>query len=882
MSTHQKDHPQPPGWADKLLAWRLDEAAIEEVVGDMHELYIQWVNRFGVKRAKALYWLNAAGFLQPLPYGLSVKTKKNFKAKQQAPFMSIRMIPNYLKIAWRNLLANKTSAFINIGGLALGMAVAILIALWIYDEHSFNRYHKNFNRIARVMRQETWNGETSTSAYNPLPLSGALRASFAGDIVRTSISTWTEEHILSVDDKRFNQPGNFMEVDGPEILTLEMTRGKRTALKEINSIMLSESAAKRLFGDIDPLDKLVKIDNRSVVKVTGVYKDLPYNSEFKDVGFIAPFDLYLSTRPWMAKEDWENNHAQVLAQLSPTADYSKVSEKIKEIKPRNADKKAVSSQTRFLLHPMSKWHLYDQFEQGVNTGGRIRFVWMFGIIGVFVLILACINFMNLSTARSEKRAREVGIRKAIGSVRNQLVSQFLTESLLVAGLSFVISLGIVKLVLPWFNKVADKEMDILWGSPLFWSLSMGFVMFTGLIAGSYPALYLSSFQPVKVLKGTFRAGRFAAIPRKVLVVVQFTVSIALIIGTIIVYQQVQYTKSRDVGYNGERLIYLQLKTDDVHTHYDALRNELLTTGAATGVAESYGFLIQNKANFGGFEWKGKDPNFLDNFAIEWVNHEYGKTVGWQFISGRDFSRALASDSSAYIINESAARYMKLQKPVGEFLRKDGKMYKIIGVVKDVISESPYKPVRPTLTSILQWPGNIVAIRLNPHVPVNEALAKVEQLFKKYASNMPFDYEFVDEAYARKFDTEERIGNLSGFFAVLAVLISSLGLFGLAVFMAEQRTKEIGIRKVLGASVASLWQMLSEEFLVLVILSCMIAIPVSYYVLHNWLQNYEYRTQISWWIFLAAGAVALIITLITVSFQAIKAALANPVKSLRSE
>jgi ABC-type antimicrobial peptide transport system permease subunit len=881
MSTNQKDHPQPPLWADRLLTWRLDEAAIEEVVGDMHELYIHWVNRFGVKRAKALYWLNATGFLQPLPYGLSRKTKKNFKVKQQAPFMSIRMMPNYLKSSWRNLLTNKISAIINIGGLALGMAVAMLIALWIYDECSFNRYHKNFNRIARVMRQETWNGETSTSGYNPLPLSGALRSSFPSDITSAAISTWTEEHILGFDDNRFNQAGNFMEVDGPEILTLEMTRGIRTGLKEINSILLSESTATRLFGDIDPLDKLIKLDDQAVVKVTGVYKDLPYNSDFKDVGFIAPFDLYLSLRPWMVKEDWENNHVQVLAQLSPSADFSKVSEKIKKIKPRNPDKK-VTSRTEFILHPMSKWHLYDQFEQGVNTGGRIRFVWMFGIIGVFVLLLACINFMNLSTARSEKRAREVGIRKAIGSIRSQLVSQFLTESLLVTGLSFILSVGMVQLVLPWFNKVADKEMDILWGSPLSWGLCMGFLVFTGLIAGSYPALYLSSFQPVKVLKGTFKAGRFAVIPRKVLVVVQFTVSIALIIGTIIVYQQVQFTKNRAVGYKGERLIYLKLKTNDVHTHYNAIRNELLTTGAATGVAESYGFLIHNTANFGGFEWKGKDPNFLDNFAIEWVSHEYGKTVGWEFISGRDFSKALASDSLAYVINESAARYMKLQNPIGEFLRKDDKTYTIIGVIKDVISESPYKPVRPTLTSILQWPANTISIRLNPSLQVNEGLAKVEQVFKKYASNMPFDYEFVDEAYARKFDAEERIGNLSGFFAVLAVLISCLGLFGLAVFMAEQRTKEIGIRKVLGASVTNLWQMLSKEFLALVIISCVIAIPISYYVLHNWLQNYEYRTEISWWIFVATIVGAIIITLLTVSFQAIKAALANPVKSLRSE
>ncbi len=792
------------------------------------------------------------------------------------------MIKNYLKIAWRNLVRNKGYSAINIGGLAAGMAVALLIALWIYDELAFNKYHKNYNRITRVMREETWKGETWTGAYNPLPVSGELRASFPNDFEHVATSTWTEEHILAFGENKFNQSGNFMEKDGPEILTLQMLSGTRAGLKEINSILLSENSAKKLFGESDPINKIVKIDDQADLKVTGVYKDLPANSEFKNVAFIAPLDLYLSSRPWMVKDNWENNLVQVLAQLSSNADIDRVSEKIKDIKPNNAKKEAVAPLTEFLLHPMSKWHLYEEFKQGINTGGRIQFAWLFGIIGVFVLLLACINFMNLSTARCEKRAKEVGIRKAIGSVRNQLINQFLSESLLVTALAFLLSIGMVQLILPWFNKVADKEISILWTSPLFWILGVGFTFFTGLIAGSYPALYLSSFQPVKVLKGTFRVGRFASIPRKVLVVLQFTVSVALIIGTIIVYRQVQFTKSRSVGYISDRLVYLKMKTNDVHDHYDAVRNDLLATGAVSDMSESYGFLVQNTANFGGFEWKGKDPNFLDNFAIEWVNHDYGKTVGWQFASGRDFSRAIASDSSAYIINETAAKYMNLKDPVGELVRKDGKAFKIIGVIKDVISESPYKPVRPTITSILEWPGNTVSIRLNAELSVDEALAKIEPVFKKYVPGMPFDYKFVDEEYAKKFEAEERIGKLSGFFAILAILISCLGLFALASFVAEQRTKGIGVRKVLGASVFNVWGLLSKEFVVLVIISLFIAAPLAYYFMYNWLQDYQYRTDLSWWIFAAAGAGALVITLLTVSFQAIKAAIANPVQSLRTE
>ncbi len=785
------------------------------------------------------------------------------------------MFKNYFKIAWR-----KISSII--GGLAVGMAVAMLIALWIYDELSFNKYNENYSRIVKVMRQESWKGETSTSSYNPLPVSGELRSSFADNFEHVAASTFTDEHTLAYDENKFNRMGNYMESEGPEILALKMLKGTRSGLTEINSILLSETSATIFFGEADPMNKTIRIDNRADVKVTGVYKDLPFNSEFKDVDFIAPFDLYLSLSPWIRKDDWNNNYVQVLAEISPNTSPESISKIIADIKTNNVRKETVSSVTKFLLHPMNKWHLYEEFKQGTNVGGRIQFVWLFSIIGVFVLLLACINFMNLSTARSEKRAKEVGIRKAIGSVRSQLINQFLSESLLVVLLAFILSTAFVQFTLPWFNAVADKQIQILWSEPLFWIAGLGFTFITGLIAGSYPAFYLSSFNLVKVLKGTFRVGRLAVVPRKVLVVLQFTVSVALIIGTIIVYRQIQFTKNRSTGYSSDKLIYVQMKTNDVHEHYEAVRNEFLATGAVVDMAESYGFVIQNSANSGGFEWKGKDPNFLDNFALEWVSHDYGKTVGLQFVDGRDFSKAIASDSFSYVINETAAKYMGLQNPVGELLRKDGKDFKIIGVVKDVIAESPYKPVRPTLTSIVQWPGSILSIKLNPKLNLKEAIAKIETVFKKHVNGAPFDYKFVDEEYGKKFAAEMRIGKLSGFFASLAIFISCLGLFALASFVAEQRKKEIGIRKVLGASGINLWKMLSKDFVILVFISCLIAIPVAYYFLYNWLQNYEYRTEISWWIFVSAGSGALVITLLTVSFQAIKAALANPVKSLRTE
>jgi len=794
------------------------------------------------------------------------------------------MFKNYFKIAFRSLGKNRFSSLINIGGLAVGMAVAMLIALWIYDELSFNHYHKNYHRIARVMRQITLStGQIFTGIHSPLPVSNALRSSFADDFERVAISSFTDDHILAFGENKFNQSGNFMEPEGPEILALEIIQGTKDGLKDIHSILLSETSAKKLFGTTDPINKTVKMDNQVDVKVTGIYEDLPFNSEFKNLSFVAPFDLYLSSRPWMVKDNWESNEVQILAQLAPHTDLAKVSAKIKSIKPGNAEKGASDPVIEFLLHPMSKWHLYEEFKQGVNTGGRIQFVWLFGMIGVFILLLACINFMNLSTAKSEKRAREVGIRKAIGSMRKQLIFQFLSESVLVSSLAFITSIGLVQLALSWFNQVADKEISIFWTSPLFWALCLGITFLTGLMAGSYPAIYLSSFQPLKVLKGTFRAGRYASLPRKVLVVLQFTVSVALIIGTMMVYRQVQFTKTRSVGYSGDGLVYLQMKTNEIHNHYEAVKNDLLATGAVTDMAESSGLISREGPNWGGYDWKGKDPNFQDHFVSDWVNHDYGKTVGWQFTAGRDFSKGFASDSSAYVINEAAVKYMNLENPIGESIRRgDGKTFKIIGVIKDVIADSPYKPVRPTLASILQWPGNTISLRLNSKLSVNDALAKIEPVFKSYNPAMPFDFKFADEEYAKKFAAEERIGKLSGFFSILAILISCLGLFGLASFIAEQRTKEIGIRKVLGASVFNVWGMLSGEFVWLVLISCFIAIPVSYYLLHNWLQNYEYRTAISWWVFVVAGTGALTITLLTVSFQAIKAALMNPIQSLKAE
>jgi len=513
-----------------------------------------------------------------------------------------------------------------------------------------------------------------------------------------------------------------------------------------------------------------------------------------------------------------------------------------------------------------------------------------GAIGLFVLLLACINFMNLSTARSEKRAKEVGIRKTVGSVRMQLVNQFFSESFLIVCISFVLSLIFTLLFLPLFNDIAGKQIVIPWANLWFWSASFGFILFTSAIAGSYPALYLSSFNPIKALKGSFRVGRLASLPRKVLVVFQFSISVMLIISTAVVYQQIQFAKNRPVGYDRNGLIMIRKKSGDFDGKYEALRNELKNTGMVYEVSESMGPVTEVYSGNSGWDWKGRDPNIDKDFATLAVSHMHGKTAGWQFIEGRDFDLTTANDSSSLIINESAAKFMGLKNPIGElvswtwWMDKRVLNYKIVGVIKDMVMDSPYEPVAPTMFYLkgLNGKPSWINIKIHPQHSASEALPKIEFIFKKIVPTVPFEYKFADEEYSRKFDKEERIGNLASVFAVLAIFISCLGLLGLASFVAERRTKEIGVRKVLGASVTNLWRMLSKEFVLLIVISCGIASLPAYYVLQNWLLRFKYHTEISVWIFILTILGAVAITLLTVSYQAIKVALMNPVNSLRSE
>ncbi|HEV2480276.1 MAG TPA: ABC transporter permease [Puia sp.] len=790
------------------------------------------------------------------------------------------MLSSYINIARRNLLKNKFSSIINIGGLAAGMAVAILIGLWIYDETSYNKNFDNYDRLGKLYQFVKFDkGPKVSYDVMPIPLATELKNKYP-DFQAISLSSGNRDEVLAIGDKKLTDKGAYVEPVFTDMFSLNMLRGTRKGLNDPNSILLSQSLAKALFGDRDPMGQQLRIGDKASVKVTGIYKDLPENSNFETYHWLAPWQLYVHVNSFVAADvpAWDNNSYNIFAQLRPGASFTAISAKIKET--RMLKDNPPPYHPEFFVFPMSRWHLYGEFKDGVNTGGLIQFVWLFGIIGVFVLLLACINFMNLSTARSERRAHEVGIRKTLGSLRIQLIAQFLTESILIALAAFAGAIALTWLALPFFNELAGKKMVVPWNAPRFWFTGVSFSVLTGLIAGSYPALYLSSFQPVKVLKGVFKAGRLASLPRKVLVVLQFSVSVSLIIGTLVVLRQIQYAKDRSVGYDQNRLIEVRINTPGLMQHLDALETVLLNSAAVANVSASSGPLTEQPGGTTNVSWPGAPMNQHSLVISNVVTPDYGKTVGWSIAQGRDFSKSFGGDSGSVVINEAMLPIIGLKQPLSQLFYWQGKPYHIIGIARNMIRESPFKPVAPAFYVL--GPGlNVLQLKLS-NLPTEEAIEKCTQIFKKYNPSSPFTYTFVDDQYGKKFLSEERIGKLAGFFAVLAIFISCLGLYGLVSFVAEQRTREIGVRKVLGATVLNVWEMLSGEFMILVFISLFIATPLAYYFTSRWLLNYDYRAPLSWWIFGASGAGALLITLITVSFEAVKAAIANPIKSLRTE
>ncbi len=784
------------------------------------------------------------------------------------------MLKNYFKVALRNLLKNKAFALLNIIGLAIGMATAILIGLWIHDETSFNHYYPSHKKLAQVMVRQVNKDDDYTGSTIAMPLGGAMQSKFSDLFKYVSLVSYPYDRVVSVGDKKIAAKGFWSQEAFPKMFGLKILQGDVNSLKDPSTAMIASSLASILFGNTNAIGKTFLLDNKTNMKVGAIYEDLPENTNFQGTVLLLPWtDPGNSYR--RTNTNWDDHNGELYVELREGITAELATEKIKNLPTQFIkDWKETA-----LVYPLDKTHLFGEFKNGKPSGGRIQYVVLFGVIGAFVIFLACINFMNLSTARSSKRAKEVGIRKTIGSLTSHLIGQFLIESVLLTLLAFVIALLLAQLSLPFFNNLAGKHIEIPFQNPVFWMLCLGFALFTGLVSGSYPAFYLSSFEPIKVLKGAFQGSRYNSIPRQVLVVLQFSVSLSLIIGTIIIYRQISFVKDRQTGYTRQGLITIPINTEELNTHFEPFSADLLRTGVITDIAGSSQPITQFNNN-NGLEWRGKDPGQVVFFRNVNVTPEFGRTIKWEILSGRDFSREYA-DSNSMILSEAAAKVTHMQNPVGELMKFAGKSYTVVGVVKDMLTNSPYETIEP---AIFLGDGyrDFITIRLKAGIPEHTALARMETVYKKYNPGSPFVYQYNEDEYSHKFDTEERIGNLAAVFAGMAIFISCLGLFGLASFVAEQRTKEIGVRKVLGANILSIWRLLSVQFVRLVLISLCIAIPVSYYGMNSWLQNYAYREGISWWIFGIAGLGILLITLLTVSFQSIKAALMNPVTSLRSE
>lgn len=788
------------------------------------------------------------------------------------------MIKNYFKIAWRNLWKNKGYSALNIGGLAIGMAAAMLILLWIQNEVSFDMFHSKRDRLYMAGSQLNLDGGRNTMLITPKPLGPALKAEFpeVADISRYSDMG---NILMTVGDRKLKGRGVFVDSAFLQMFDLRLIKGdKNLALVNPTDIVVTQSLARRLFGTEDVLGKTVRLDTAELANVTGVLEDMPGNTRFRQTEFFLPW-TYMEKKG-RSDDQWGDNTVTTYVELLPGTSINDINAKIRDITIRHSDG---NQDTEVFLHALPNWWLYTKFVNGKMAGGRIDMVQAFLFIGGFVLLIACINFMNLSTARSEKRAKEVGIRKVAGAYRRSLIGQFLCESILIAFVGGVLALFTVWLCLPAFSELVDRKFAIDFASPTFWLSFFGFILLTGTLAGSYPAFFLSSFQPVKVLKGTFKKVNATFNPRKLLVATQFTVAIALVVCTLIIQRQVEYGKERENGYDQNNLIYL-FEEGAIAKNSTLIKHELLSSGVAESVTRTSSPLTEGWSSSWGFGWQGKRPD--DKTSFDWfcVDEHIVRTAGLTLVAGRDFDLATyPTDSLGIILNESAVKAMGFENPLGQPIQQVGRDWHVIGVVKDFILSSPFDPIPPMVIMGARGWFNIMHIKFNASLTTSEALSRTEAIVKRYNPDYPFEYNFVDEAYAQKFEETQRYGTLAGLFTVLTIVISCLGLFALAAYMAEIRTKEIGVRKVLGASVLSITRLLSTEFVFLVLIACVAAFPVAYWFMERFfLHMYAYRAPMGWGIFILSGAGALVLALATVSSQAIRAAIANPVDSLRNE
>lgn len=794
------------------------------------------------------------------------------------------MLSNYFRIAFRSISKNKIYSFINISGFAIGITCTLLILLWVHDELTFDAWMPKYDRVYRLMTKATYDGSVHVWNANPIPAAEAIKESSA-EVVNTVITDWGSSHLLAVGDRAdrtgVKKRGLFASESFLNVFGNKMIYGDAaTALNDMKSIVLTQSTAKGLFGDQNPIDKIVRFDDKEELKVTGVIEDVPNNSNIT-FDYLTTFKLY-ETVPWVkfAMDRWDYHSFPIYVELRDPSEAESVISKIAGIPTAHGDG-SQGQKNEFWLHPVSRWHLHNQFDNGQETGGGITYVNTFAIIAGLILFIACVNFMNLATARAEKRAVEVGVRKSVGSKRSDLVFQFIWESLVTTAIAFVLGLLLAQLLLPAYNQLVSKQLFIPYLSPIFISSCLLMILGVGVLAGSYPAFYLSAFKPSSVLKGGKGTAKGGGLPRKVLVTIQFGFSMVLILATIVVYQQIQHTRDRDMGFNPDRMVIVGA-TSEIQKNFKAIKNELLASGVVEAVTKSSDAIV-NQDTWNAVEWPGMPADKKIFFGITATEYDYVKTMGLKLVEGRDFSEDFKSDSAAVLVNRAAVEVMELKDAIGATLIiPSNQKFHIIGVVEDAIIGDPNSIPGPVvITFNPDWVGAI-SIRANAGVPITEALSKMEAVFKKYSPAFPFDYKFADDEYQRKFTTINLTSRLASIFALLTLIITGLGLFGLAAFTAAQRTKEMGIRKVMGASVQQLVRLVTTDFSWLVVIAFVIAAPLAWWLIDGYLQQYAYRVALHWWIFPLTGIIALLFAIVIVSTQALRAARSNPAQSLRNE
>jgi ABC-type antimicrobial peptide transport system permease subunit len=755
------------------------------------------------------------------------------------------------------------------------MAATLLIFLWVYSERSWNKEHTNYHRISHVHVNRNFNGEINTGSDMMFPLAEAAMMAIP-EVEKASVTGFPASTMLTVGEKKINRQGITTSPEFLNIFSFEFLQGQADGLKDPDGIILTESTANSLFNRINVVGEAVKINNDRTAYVKAVIKD-PASTSTVQFDVLQSFN---TSSQWVknSQTDWVNCGNRIFFLLREGADKASVEAKTLALIRAKTGSENPTTRGQIILHPMSKWRLYEEFKDGINTGGRIQYVRLFTWIAIIILLIACVNFMNLSTARSEKRAREVGIRKTLGSMRRQLVFQFIAESILLALFAFLISLLVVWITLPSFSRILNQPIQLPFKEPIWWLIGMGIILITGVIAGSYPALFLSGFKPVKVLKGTFLTGKSGLTPRKILVTAQFSISILLISATLLIYQQIKHVQQRDLGYHQENLLMVN-SSAQLDRQLKAVKNELYATGMVESVNRTSNQITDLFGYTSGIRYSGAPQ--ADNLVIGFMftDEDFAKTLESKILDGRDF---LASDTQQILLNKAAVQVLGMKDPVGKVVTWAGRERTVVGVVENMVINSPYAAPEPMmLVQGAAWAGRI-NIRFKEGIDIKKAVSAVEQIYRKFSPDYLFEYRFIDDFFNEKFNNEKLVGQLSIVFSGMAIFVCCLGLFGLVSFAIERRKKEIGIRKVLGASVKQLLVLLSQEFVLLIAFAFLIAIPLTWWMMHGWLANYAYRITINPLIFLLVAAAVALIAFITISLNASRAALKNPATSLRSE